>query len=214
MCSSSCNDDDCYCCYCSRDWYCFYRIVAVVNYRYVRHHYCLAIECTQQQKGSSLQTHVSHEDAHAFDQPSFYSVYYWKHHHHHHHHRNMSPHHHHLHWQHGQMIKSPHPKTTTTSLLMNCPHCARKFNSKAYQRHVDHCKSKLDQKVREERLSTIRTNSLQKSLAAGEPAFKSKIPQLSRSGSQSSFNSNYSAKSLGGSSNKVRDGSTSSRGEV
>ena len=38
-----------------------------------------------------------------------------------------------------------------TLAALVCPFCTRKFNEKAYQRHVDYCKSKAEEKAREER---------------------------------------------------------------
>lgn len=92
---------------------------------------------------------------------------------------------------------------------MVCPFCTRKFNQKAYQRHVDYCKSKAEEKAREERFRS--RNSSQRKLSGTEASglgiqgSNSKIPTLSRSGSSTSFNSNLSSYKAS------REGSTSSR---
>lgn len=92
-----------------------------------------------------------------------------------------------------------------------CPFCTRKFNEKAYQRHVDYCKSKAEEKAREERFRSRNSSAQKQNSALGlsetarKPQPSSKIPTLSRSGSSTSFNSNLSSR---------RDGSNSSRGNI
>jgi hypothetical protein len=75
-----------------------------------------------------------------------------------------------------------------------CEHCQRKFNDKAYSRHVEYCSKKAEEKAREERFRS-----------------KGRNGNLSRAGSCTSFNSSIS---VGATSTRSRQGSVSSSGNI